>query len=140
LGKIFLDKFLSILYTVFEVIKMLIGQKIKQLRKELHITQDELAKKINTTKQAIYKYESGIVENIPSSKIVLLAEALQTTPAYLMGWEEDLQTHKKEDAVSDIFVRLRSDDKFLTAVQKIYSLTDEQLEAVITMLSTFQQD
>ena len=119
---------------------MLLGQKIKHLRKELHITQDELAKKINTTKQAIYKYESGIVENIPSSKIVLLAEALQTTPAYLMGWEEDLQTHKKEDAVSDIFVRLRSDDKFLNAVQKIYSLNDEQLEAVITMLSTFKQD
>lgn len=50
-------------------------------------TQEELATVAGTTKQAIYKYETGIVTNIPLDKIELLARALETTPAHLLGWE-----------------------------------------------------
>lgn len=93
-------------------------------------------------KNDLSQYVSGKTEP-GQRKLFILGKALNVNPSWLMGLdvprEIDYST-KKEDAVSDIFVRLRSDDKFLTAVQKIYSLTDEQLEAVITMLSTFQQD
>lgn len=68
---------------------MTIGKKIRELRKTNKITQEELAKIIGTTKQNIYKYETGIVTNIPSDKIEAIAKALNTTPAYLMGWEEN---------------------------------------------------
>ena len=40
-----------------------IGQRIKRIRLEKHLTQDELAFRIDTTKQTIYKYENGIVTN-----------------------------------------------------------------------------
>lgn len=66
---------------------MTIGERIKDKRCVLGMTQEELAKKISTTKQNIYKYENGIVSNIPIDKIEKLAEALQTTPEYLCGWE-----------------------------------------------------
>lgn len=49
------------------------------------MTQSELAEKCDTIKQTIYKYESGKVENIPLERVVLLANALHTTPAYLRG-------------------------------------------------------
>lgn len=52
-----------------------------------NLTQDELAARIHTTKQTIHKYENGIITNIPSSKIEAIANALNTTPDYLMGWE-----------------------------------------------------
>lgn len=68
---------------------MTIGEKIRYLRNKKNLPQEALAKKLKTTKQAIYKYESGIVTNIPTDKIELIAEILDTTPAYLMGWEED---------------------------------------------------
>ncbi len=65
---------------------MKIGERIRILRKENGLTQTELAAKVQTTKQNIYKYEKGIITNIPLDKIEALAEALQTNPAYLIGW------------------------------------------------------
>lgn len=115
---------------------MTIGKKIFALRKKLNLTQEELAVAAKTTKQTIHKYETGIVENIPASKIKAMADKLETTPAYLMGWEEEA-SYKNEDAISDIFVRLRSDSKFLEATQMLYNLNEEQLDAVITMLQPF---
>jgi repressor LexA len=66
------------------------GERIKKVRESLGISQTELAEKVSSTKQNIYKYENDIITNIPSDKIEAIAEALHTTPAYLMGWEEKL--------------------------------------------------
>lgn len=66
---------------------MTIGERIKFLRDKAGLTQDELGQKIGTTKQTIFKYESGIVSNIPLDKLEQLAKALGANPAYLMGWE-----------------------------------------------------
>ena len=67
------------------------GKKIKRLREKQGFTQSELAEMIRTTKQTIYKYENDIVTNIPSDRLELLANALRTTPAYLMGWEDEIK-------------------------------------------------
>lgn len=67
---------------------MTIGNRIKSLRKELHMTQTMLAEQINSTKQTIYKYEHNIITSIPIDKIQLLAKALKTTPASLLGWDD----------------------------------------------------
>lgn len=68
---------------------MSIGLKIKNRRLRLNYTLEELAKHVGTSKQTIHRYESGVISNIPSDKIELLAKALKTTPAYLMGWESE---------------------------------------------------
>jgi transcriptional regulator with XRE-family HTH domain len=68
---------------------MKIGERIKFLRMKKELLQEDLAKAIHSTKQAIYKYENGIVTNIPMDKIEMMAKVLDVSPAYLMGWEED---------------------------------------------------
>lgn len=68
---------------------MNIGDRIKRLRETKGISQTELAKKVHSSKQTIYKYENGIVSNIPSDKIEAIAAILETTPSYLMGWEDN---------------------------------------------------
>lgn len=68
---------------------MEIGKKIKMLREQRGITQTELAKYINSTKQTIFKYESGIITNIPMDKLITIAHVLGCTPAYLLGWENN---------------------------------------------------
>lgn len=68
---------------------MNIGQRIKNMRLKNNLTQDELALRISTTKQTIHKYENGIITNIPSSKIEAIANILNTTPDYLMGWSNE---------------------------------------------------
>ena len=65
------------------------GQKIKKLRKACGFSQVDLALEVGVSKQTMYKYENDIVTNIPSDKIEALAEALFTTPSYLMGWTDD---------------------------------------------------
>ena len=67
---------------------MTIGQRIKEARERNNMTLDEVAKRCNTTKQTIFKYENEIVTNIPYDKIVLLSNALDVSPSYLFGWDE----------------------------------------------------
>ena len=67
---------------------MTIGQRIKSARERNDMTLDEVAKRCNTTKQTIFKYENEIVTNIPYDKIVLLSKALDVSPSYLFGWDE----------------------------------------------------
>lgn len=63
-------------------------KNIKDRRIELGLTQAELAKKVGySDKSMIAKIESGIVD-ITRNKIMQFADALGTTPAYLMGWED----------------------------------------------------
>ena len=68
---------------------MTLGDKIKQRRKQLNLTQEDLASMINVSPQAVYKYEVGIVTNIPSDRIELLSKALNVSPGYLLGWTDE---------------------------------------------------
>lgn len=65
------------------------GDRIRQARENCGLTQEELAKKLNTTKQTIHKYETGLISNIPSDKIELLAKIFCISPSYLMGWDKE---------------------------------------------------
>lgn len=68
---------------------MAMKEVIKFRRKECGLTLDDVGKKIGVTKQTVQKYENGVISNIPSDKIELLARALRCTPSYLMGWTDD---------------------------------------------------
>lgn len=71
-----------------------IGEKIREKRIELGMTQEELAAKLGyKSKTTIAKIESG-TNDITQSKVVDFAKVLQTTPAYLMGWEDDTDKPK----------------------------------------------
>jgi len=54
-------------------------------------TADTLAKMLNKNRATIYRYENGDIENMPIDVLEPLAKALNTTPAYLMGWQEPHQ-------------------------------------------------
>lgn len=70
---------------------MTVGNRIKMAREAKQITQEELGATCGTTKQSIFKYESGVVTNIPLDRLEKIAVALDVSPAYLMGWDEPEQ-------------------------------------------------
>ena len=70
---------------------MTIGHKIKEIRKQLNMSVDELATKLGKNRATIYRYERGDIENLPLDVLEPLANALNTTPGYLMGWDENTQ-------------------------------------------------
>lgn len=65
------------------------GERIKRLRTELGMSQEELGKKIGVQNAAVYKYEKGLVVNLKRTTIAALANALNTSPAYLMVLTDD---------------------------------------------------
>lgn len=66
-----------------------IGQKIREAREYIGMTQEELATKMGYKgKSSISKIEAGVAD-IPQSKVVEFAKVLRTTTAFLMGWEDD---------------------------------------------------
>lgn len=64
------------------------GERIKKRREQIGLTQVALADMIGESKQTVYKYETGIVTNIPSDKIELIAKALRVQPEWIMGWTD----------------------------------------------------
>lgn len=78
---------------------MTIGDRIRERRKTNGLSQEDLAMALNTTKQTIYKYEQGIINNIPSDKIELIAKALNCSPAYLMGWADGSKANSINEAL-----------------------------------------
>lgn len=90
---------------------MSIGKKIKELRQQLNMSVDDLAAKLGKNRATIYRYERGDIENLPLDVLEPLANALETTPGYLMGWED---TSKKKEpstidevTMGDVFKALR---------------------------------
>ncbi len=67
---------------------MTTGERIKRLRKEHNLTQEELGAHLGIQKAAIQKYEKGTVTNIKRDSLIKLAQILDTTPEYLLGWED----------------------------------------------------
>ena len=98
---------------------MTIGQRLRAARERKDMTLDEVATRCNTTKQTIFKYENEIVTNIPYDKIVLLSKALDVSPSYLFGWDEnndspsEPQLTEGEKMLLDLFNRVPEDKQQL---------------------------
>lgn len=70
------------------------AERIKERRLQMAYTQEELARKLGLQKSAIAKYENGRVENIKRSVIADMANILECSPSYLMGWDEPTPSRK----------------------------------------------
>lgn len=68
---------------------MTIGERIKKRRIELGLSVDDIAEKLGKGRATVYRYENGEIEKLPTTVLEPLAIVLKTTPAYLMGWEEE---------------------------------------------------
>jgi repressor LexA len=115
---------------------MTIGERIKEKRKEKGWTQRELAAKMGYSHHStLARIETGQVD-VSQTRIVQFAEVLGVSIAYLMGWIEE-ETEKKNDTLTDIIVRLRTDDDFLSVVETLYKCDNDKLNGVSQMLNAF---
>lgn len=98
---------------------MNIGDRVRLLREKKGITQEELATKLGyKSKSSVTHIERG--RDIPRSMIVKLADILNTTPAYLMGWEDD-----KEKEPDDLEILMQKYDNIRPVKLKRFPLLGE---------------
>ena len=89
---------------------MNIGQRIRELRINSGLSQTEVAIKLNTTKQNIYKYENSIITNIPLEKIEALAKLFNVSPSMLVGWSDN-NSNTYVSEIDSLYNELNSEDK-----------------------------
>ena len=71
-----------------------VGKRIADRRRELGLTQEELASRLGyKSKASVNKIELGL-RIIPAAMVAQFAKALHISPGYLMGWEEDEESKK----------------------------------------------
>lgn len=83
-------------------------EKLKSRRLELGYTLQDVADKMNLTRATIQKYESGLIKGVETTTLEKLAKVLQTTPAYLMGWEDEwLSDNSPDESFYDYYTKVR---------------------------------
>lgn len=80
-----------------------IGKRIKERREALNLSVEQLAFILGKNRSTIYRYENGDIENMPVDTLNPIAAALKTSPAYLLGWDQDeidAASEMQEDAAA----------------------------------------
>ena len=115
---------------------MNIGDKIRNARISKGMTQEELGKALGVQKSAIAKYENGRVVNIKRSTLKKLSDILGIAPSELIFEAYIEEEQKKNDIQADIILKMRSDNTFMSVVEKLYTLDHDKLESINQMLNT----
>lgn len=68
---------------------MKVGEMLKELRTNKNLSLDDVSKQLGIARQTLYKYETGIITNIPLTRIEELAKIYRVEPGYIMGWKDD---------------------------------------------------
>ena len=95
--------------------------KIRSLRVGMGATLEQIGNEVGVSKATVKRWESGEIANIRRDKIYKLAQALHTTPAYLMGWDDEQPPSVSAEGLSDIKREL---------IEKIYAMDDETVAAL----------
>lgn len=108
-----------------------LANKIKFLRLQHGLTLEQVAQVVGVGKSTVRKWETGMIANMRRDKIAALAQALHTTPAYLMGWGEEPQEPSAINA--DL------NEKEYNLIKVFRSLSSEQQNSIIDFLERFNE-
>lgn len=118
--------------------------RIKELRSKRGFTLAQVADYLNVTEATAQRYETGKgIKTIPYEVIEKYANMFNCPPAYIMGWDEEEsvteEIKKDNDITTDIIVRMRIDNDFLSVVETLNTLDEEKFELIKQMLNAFQK-
>jgi transcriptional regulator with XRE-family HTH domain len=116
-----------------------ISRRLTQAILDSNCSYAELERKTGIPKSSIQRYATGTTKKIPIDAVKLIADATNYSAAWIMGWGND-SVEKKNDAITDIILKLRSDAELLELVTEITLLLPEQRIAVQSLLSAFNNN
>lgn len=123
-------------------------KNIKKYRNKLGMTQTDLAKKMGyADKSMIAKIEKGAVD-LPQSKIIAFADALNTTPSELMGWDdsplgdynENIEYLKDKPELLELYKEIVANDQLVLLFDKARKLSPQDLEQILKIIDTFNKE
>lgn len=118
-----------------------IAKTLKYLIEKSSYSRTEIAEKVNVSKQTLYKYENGIVTNIPSDKIEAFAKLFNVSPAYIMQWGDDencITVEVESNQTSDSSRRMAEYIKRISILAS--GMKEKDLEMVIGFMERLKGD
>ena len=110
---------------------MSLSTVLKQRREQMGYTLLEIANKMHVTESTVQRWESGNIKSLRRGRLVELAEILNVTPSYLMGWETD----QKEKSVPEAIGTLSAfEEKFIEIYRSVPDEKKPEFEAVLSSL------
>ena len=100
---------------------MCVGKRIRDRRKSLDISADDLAKYVGVSRATIFRYERGDIEKMPAVTLDLIAKKLRTSPSILMGWETE-DSSKPNSSIETIAAHIDDD------------VTEEEMEDIMNYI------
>lgn len=119
------------------MVKLTVGEKIKQLRKERGLTQEELGDILGVKKAAVQKYESGQVQNLKQSTIKKLCETFNKTPDYFIFDNFDLELEKmlKKELEFVQIIKIRYGEDVFNIFETVIELKEPTQKKVLDYVS-----
>ena len=100
---------------------MTFGEKIKKLRKEKHLTQEQLADKVGVHSNSVSQWENGVIPRM--NKILEISNVLGTSSEYLLNEDNDISSVVQQKKTDDFsFIR----DLIKTSHMMIYENGNER--------------
>lgn len=113
-----------------------IAERLREAMNIRDMKQVDLVRQTGINRSAISRYLSGEYE--PKNKPVYeLAKALDVSDQWLLGYDAPMErpkAQKNNDAISDIVLQMRSDEEFLSIVQKISKMDSEKRKNLNALL------
>lgn len=114
-----------------------VGERIKNRRKELGMSQDELAELASLNRVTVAKYESGKVE--PGAQALSrIADALETSVDILLGRSAPTPDETEQNEAMAIRERLRRDPSYRLLFSAADKASPEHLRAAAAMLKALE--
>lgn len=113
------------------------GERIKERRKELGMSAENLAAKVGVSPATMYRYEKGEIEKVPGDILFKLSDALYVSPRFLMGWEEMPGTHDETILIAEEIRRTPGMRMMFDAAK---GCTEEDMRRVAAMIKAYKGD
>jgi len=110
----------------------ILNERIKERRLVCGYTLLEVARKVGICESNLQRYESGQVKNIPHKNIVKLAQILNCSPSYLMGWV-DTPNEESSGSSSLVIPEILKDARVAFSGGAANGLTQDDIDMLVEL-------
>lgn len=111
-------------------------EKIKLRRLELGLSYQELSDLTGINKSTLQRYETGFIKKVPINQVQIIAKALNVTPGYLMGWEnnKENQTYYLNPEVAKMAQEIYDNPQYKVLFDATKKLKPESIKEVMKFI------
>ena len=118
---------------------MTMGARIKNLRKNAGMTQQDLADHLGIGRSAVLKYEKGEVLNIPYEKISKIASLFDVSPEYILAFSNDEKTSDVTfDMAKNCLISSYGEDAFVL-LERYSRLTNKNKKKLLDLCEDIEK-